>query len=274
MAKDLPSFIAKEGATREGAVIREKNFIDANNYETVAYLKHLDVRNEPKMVLFENVPALNGQKSEFPMFYNPWVSRQYIADSLDMGDIKSPMDVSLEVAKLEQQQGKVEVIAADKAPVKQVVLTGDKADLRVLPMPMHQQGDSGPYHTMTCAMKSLNGEFYDITFTKNKFHDPKHMSFSAHKHHHLEAMACEFEEKNLRAPVIVILGHHPAFYLSSCAMTALGNNDYLTASAFLKEPLRLTPSTTWGDKFMVPADAEVIIEGEILPGVRKEQNPF
>jgi hypothetical protein len=106
MAKDLPSFIAKEGATREGAVLREKNFIDANNYETVAYLKHLDVRNEPKMVLFENVPALNGKKSEFPMFYNPWVSRQYVADSLDMGDIKSPMDVSLEVARLEQQQGK------------------------------------------------------------------------------------------------------------------------------------------------------------------------
>ena len=116
MAKDLPSFIAQEGAKREGSVIREKNFVDANNYETVAYLKHLDVRNEPKMVLFENVPALNGQKSEFPMFYNPWVTRQYVADSLDMGDIKSPMDVSLEVAKLEQQQGKVEVIAAEKAP--------------------------------------------------------------------------------------------------------------------------------------------------------------
>jgi hypothetical protein len=105
MAKDLPSFIAKEGATREGAVIREKNHIDANNYETVAYLKHLDVRNEPKMVLFENLPALNGEKSTFPMFYNPWVSRQYIADSLDMGDIKSPMEVSLVVASLEQQQG-------------------------------------------------------------------------------------------------------------------------------------------------------------------------
>jgi predicted metal-dependent hydrolase len=48
MAKDLPGFIAQEGAKREGAVIREKNFVDANNYETVAYLKHLDVRNEPK----------------------------------------------------------------------------------------------------------------------------------------------------------------------------------------------------------------------------------
>ena len=61
MAKNLPSFIAQEGAKREGSIIREKNFIDANNYETVAYLKHLDVRNEPKMVLFENVPALNGK---------------------------------------------------------------------------------------------------------------------------------------------------------------------------------------------------------------------
>jgi UbiD family decarboxylase len=142
MAKDLPSFIAQEGAKREGSVIREKNFIDANNYETVAYLKHLDLRNEPKMVLFENVPALNGNKSGFPMFYNPWVTRQYVADSLDMGDIKSPMEVSLEVAKLEQQQGKLEVIAPEKAPVKEVVLTGDKADLRVLPMPMHQKGDA------------------------------------------------------------------------------------------------------------------------------------
>ena len=133
MAKDLPSFIAQEGAKREGSIIREKNFIDANNYETVAYLKHLDVRNEPKMVLFENVPALNGQRSDFPMFYNPWVTRQYVADSLDMGEIKSGMEVSVEVARLEQQQGRVEIIGADKAPVKQVVLTGDKADLENSP---------------------------------------------------------------------------------------------------------------------------------------------
>src|SRR6266496_2396304 len=122
MAKDLPSFIAQEGAKREGAVIHEKNFIDANNYETVAYLKHLDVRNEPKMVLFENVPTLGGQKSAFSMFYNPWVTRQYVADSLDMGDIKSPMEVSLEVARRELQPGSVEVIPPDKAPVKEVVL--------------------------------------------------------------------------------------------------------------------------------------------------------
>jgi 2,5-furandicarboxylate decarboxylase 1 len=155
-----------------------------------------------------------------------------------------------------------------------VVLTGDKADLRTLPIPMHQKDDAGAYLTMACAMKGLKRDFYDITFTKNKFYEPRRMSFSAHKHHHLEAMTCEYEAENKRAPVIVILGHHPAFYLSTCCMTPMGNNDYLTASAFLNEPLRLTPSTTWGDKFLVPADAEVIIEGEIPPHVRDTQNPF
>jgi 2,5-furandicarboxylate decarboxylase 1 len=274
MAKDLHSFIALEEKNREGSVIHEKERVDANNYETIAYLKHLDLRNEHKMVLFENVPALNGQPSPYPLFYNPWVTREFVADSLDMTELTSPMDVSREVAKLELQKGSVNVLAPEKAPVKEVVLTGDKADLRILPMPMHQKDDVAPYHTMACAMKGINSDFYDITFTKNRYYSPQRMSFSAHKHHHLEAMTCEYEAQNQRAPVIVILGHHPAFYLSSCAMTAFGNNDYLTASAFLREPLRLTPSTTWGDKFMVPADAEVIIEGEIPPHVRDKQNPF
>jgi 2,5-furandicarboxylate decarboxylase 1 len=274
MAKDLHNFIALEEKNREGSIIHEKERVDANNYETIAYLKHLDIRNEHKMVLFENVPALNGQPSPYPLFYNPWVTREFVADSLDMSELKSPMDVSREVAKLELQKGSVNVVAPEKAPVKEVVLTGDKADLRILPMPMHQKDDVAPYHTMACAMKGINSDFYDITFTKNRYYSSQRMSFSAHKHHHLEAMTCEYEAQNQRAPVIVILGHHPAFYLSSCAMTAFGNNDYLTASAFLREPLRLTPSTTWGDKFMVPADAEVIIEGEIPPHVRDTQNPF
>ena len=84
-------------------------------------------------------------------------------------------------------------------------------------------------------------------------------------------MVQEYEKKDKRAPVIVVLGHHPAFFLSTCCMTPYGNNDYLTASAFLQEPLRLTPSETWGEDFLVPADAEVIIEGEVPPHVRKDK---
>ena len=274
MGKDLQGFIAREGEKRPGSVIRVKERIDPNRYETIAFLKHLDLRGEQKMVLFENVLTLGGQPSPFPLFYNPFVTRQFCADGLDMGDLKSNMDLSLEVARLEQQRGEAETVPPGKAPCKEVVLKGTKADLRMFPIPMHHQDDVGPYFTMACAMKSVENGFYDITFTKNMYYGPQRMSFSAHPHHHLEAIVQEHEKKKLRAPVIVILGHHPAFYFSTCCMTAYGNDDYRTASAFLREPLRLTPSETWGEEFLVPADAEVIIEGEVPPHVREKQNPF
>jgi 2,5-furandicarboxylate decarboxylase 1 len=274
MSKDLQGFLALEEEKRPGSLIRVKEHIDANRYETIAFLKKLDMLGEQRMVLFENVPAFNGSPSPFPLFYNPFITRQLCADSLGMGELESPMDLSREVAARELQKGVTETIAPERAPCKEVLLRGAQADLRKFPIPMHHEHDVGAYFTMTCAMKGLHGDFYDITFTKNMYYEPRRMSFSAHPHHHLEAMVQEYEKDNKRAPVIVILGHHPAFYLSSCCMTPFGNDDYLTASAFLQEPLRLTPSETWGESFLVPADAEAIIEGEVPPHVRESQNPF
>ncbi|MFQ5683393.1 MAG: UbiD family decarboxylase [Candidatus Binatia bacterium] len=274
MSKNLQDYLFSVDEKRPRSLIRVKETINPNQFETIAFLKHLDLRGEQKMVLFENVAALNGQHSAFPLFYNPFVSRQFCADSLGMGDLKSNMDLSFEFAARELRQGEVEIVALNKAPCREIVMKGPKADLRTLPIPMHHRDDAGAYLTMACAMKSLRGEFYDITFTKNLYYEPRKMSFSAHPHHHLEAMVQEYEKEDKRAPVIVILGHHPAFFLSTCCMTPYGNNDYSTASAFLQEPLRLVPSETWGKEFLVPADAEVIIEGEVVPHVREKQNPF
>jgi UbiD family decarboxylase len=274
MSKDLQNFLAMEEEKRPGSVIRVKEAIDPNRFETIAFLQRLDQAGVEKMVLFENILTLGGQPSPFPLFYNPFVTRQFCADGLGMGELKSQMDLGLEISRRELQKGETEIVAPEKAPCREVVFRGDQADLRTLPMPMHHKDDAGAYFTMVCVMKRMEDDFYDITFTKNMFYGPRRTSFSAHVHHHLETMVTEYEKKDKRAPVIIVLGHHPAFYLSSCSMTPYGNNDYLTASAFLQEPLRLTPSETWKDEFLVPADAEIVIEGEVVPNVRESQNPF
>ncbi len=274
MSKDLRGFLAQEEKKRPGSLIRFKEPIDPNRFETIAFLKHLEQRGEEKMVLFENVRTLNGEPSPFPLFYNPFVTRQLCADALGMDELESNMELSLEVARLEQQKGELENLPKGRAPCKEIVLKGAEADIGTLPIPMHHKDDVGPYFTMACVMKSPEGGFYDITFTKNMYYGPRKMSFSAHPHHHLEAILQEYEKKNQRAPVVVILGHHPTLFLSTCCVTPFGNDDYRTAAAFLKEPLRLTPSESWGENFLVPADAEVIIEGEVPPGVREKQNPF
>lgn len=42
----------------------------------------------------------------------------------------------------------------------------------------------------------------------------------------------------------------------------------------MNEPLEVTPSETWGEEIMVPAKAEMIIEGEVVPGNLEVEAPF
>ena len=91
---------------------------------------------------------------------------------------------------------------------------------------------------------------------------------------HLVRVLDRYRELGRPAPVMNILGHHPAFSLGTLAATPYGNNDYDTIGAFLGEPLRLTPSVSCGKEFLVPADAEIIIEGEVPPDEKTVVDPF
>ena len=70
----------------------------------------------------------------------------------------------------------------------------------------------------------------------------------------------------------VVVGHHPAVAIASQNNEPLGNDDYALAGGLLGEPLLVTPAETLS--FPVPALAELVIEGHILPGVRKKEGPF
>src|SRR6185437_12005410 len=82
------------------------------------------------------------------------------------------------------------------------------------------------------------------------------------------------EEKNRPTPVAIVISHHPAFYLGSLNVSPFGVDDYAKVGAIMGTPLRLTPSETLGEDFMVPADAEMVIEGHVLPNVKEVEGPF
>jgi UbiD family decarboxylase len=273
MAKDLRHFLNEIKREHPDVFLRIAEEVNPSHFEITALLSLLEKKGHEKMVLFEKALSIDG-KARIPLLFNVFSSRSLCALALGLSVENQHMGLVEEFAQRENCQGHLELVAESEAPCKEVVWEGEAASLLKLPVPMHHQKDVGPYLTMTCIMKGLDQEFYDITFTKNMVKGPNRMSVSAHPHHHLEAMLAEYEMKKMKAPIIVVLGHHPAFYLSSCCITPYGNNDYLTASSFLGEPFRLTPSQTWGNGFLVPADAEIIVEAEIPPGVRETQNPF
>ena len=58
-----------------------------------------------------------------------------------------------------------------------------------------------------------------------------------------------------------VLGHHPAYHMGACYSGPFEVSEYEVIGGYLGEPLRLTASETFGEDFLIPADAEIVIEG-------------
>jgi UbiD family decarboxylase len=208
--------------------------------------------------------------------YNLFLTRELCARAIGFSPSSAKMPLSLEFSRRESINIEPEIMGPRHAPVKEVVLTGNAVDMGTVPMFRYHEEDIGQYLTMVAVMKDRDEDFYDVSFCKNMFVGPKKLTVSLQRklHKHLLNILEKNEEQNEKTPVALILGHHPAFYLAAGALTTFGNNDYETIGGFLEEPLRLTPSETLGTDFLVPADADMIVEGLIPPHSAEIQNPF
>jgi 2,5-furandicarboxylate decarboxylase 1 len=272
--KGLQEFIKQLEAEDRSLVLRIDDELNPANFEVSCYLKLLEERGNSAVTIFENVKNVRGETSVFPLVYNLFATRALCARAIGEPASNDGMGLGLRFGEIEKTPGEVRVITTAEAPVMQNVLTGDKADVTILPAAHYHEKDAGNYFDMACLMKAKSGDFYDVTPTKNMIHDQSHMSVSAHGHHHLARINREYEAAGEDTPVVVVVGHHPSFYLGSCALTPYGTNDYALIAGYNREPFRVVPSATLGSDFLVPADAEIIIEGFIPCGKKEYQNPF
>lgn len=273
MPKSLRSFIEQIDHQHPEDLAVVKRPIDAGNYDVTAVLEHLTQRKRFPMVLFESTRDLYGNDSGIRILSNVFASRERIADALGFPRERAGMELSLEYARLERAQIPWRSIPREEAPVKEIIRLGEEVDVNRLPIVNHFEMDLSPVITMGAAMKDPDTGLYDVSFIKGFPKGPRKLGVSIHSPH-FDRILEHYERRDQPAPFVHIIGHHPAFYLGALALAPYGNDDYAMIGSFLGEPLRLTSSETWGDDFLVPADAEIIIEGEIPPGVREVVDPF
>ena len=84
----------------------------------------------------------------------------------------------------------------------------------------------------------------------------------------------KYERAGREMPCAYWVGHHPLACLAAQARLGYPESHYHAMGGLLEEPLRLVPSETLGEDFLVPADAEVVVEGYMQPGVRVPEGPF
>ncbi len=268
----LREFLTEYEKEHPDEVVWVEREVRMDDFVISSILDKLDREKEPPIVIFKNPLNLRDEPSDIPLVFNIFASRKRCARIIGADDEKSGLGKRF--YQIIDERKEPLIVNRKEAPVKQSIIRANEVDLKEFPVPKFHEKDFGFNFTMIDGVKGLKEEFYEFSFVKNRIIDSRKLTFVAHPGQHLALVHEDYEEEGLGCPVIVILGHHPGFLLGTLPLMPFGNNDYETISSFFNNGIRLTPSETWGEKFLIPADAEIVIEGEIIPGEREITNPF
>lgn len=164
-----------------------------------------------------------------------------------------------------------EEVAADDAPCQQVVHM--EIDLqRLLPIPTHSEHDNGAYITagMVIARNPVTG-VQNVSINRIQVHAKDRMAILILPRH-LFSYWQAAEAAGQALPVAVVIGADPLTLLASQAVVPIDHDEMEIAGALHGRPLRVVKCKT--NDVRVPADAEIVIEGRLLPNVRELEGPF
>ena len=173
------------------------------------------------------------------------------------------------------------IVIDGSAPCQEVVHLASDPDFdlsELLPAPTNTPVDAGPYITLgMCYATHPDTGLSDVTIHRMCIQSKDELSiFLQPGSRHIGAMAERATELGQPLPISVSIGVDPAIEVTSCfepPTTPLGFNELSIAGALRKRPVELIPCVSVRENAI--ANAEYVIEGEILPGsnhVVEDQN--
>ena len=157
------------------------------------------------------------------------------------------------------------------APAQEVV--HEKVDLlKQLPIPKHNELDSGPYITAALLIaRNPKTGIQNVSIHRCQVSGPDRIGVLLLPRHTLHYFRMA-EEAGEGLEIALVIGVHPACILASQAIAALDSDEMEIAGALLGRPVEMVKCRT--NRVRVPAHAEIVIEGRILPKVREPEGPF
>ncbi|HSJ34490.1 MAG TPA: UbiD family decarboxylase, partial [Acidimicrobiia bacterium] len=251
-------------------VLTVEDMVDPGAYEATAILHQLETPSGGPPVLFANLRNLTGERSPARMLFNTYSKRRSVG--LALGIEAEGWNDLLEA--LPQISANPQVpVETTEAPVQATVIEGDDLDLRILPWTKHVEMEGGLYFTPILAAKKPGSDRYNLSWNRVMFLDPTHAGVHISPRQ-LWSFQREAEQTGEDLPVAMVLGHHPAFNLAAAALTAMDIDEYNVAGALMGHPLQVSPSVRFGEDLMIPAGAEMIIEGRLIAAHRVVEGPF
>ncbi|WP_312641126.1 UbiD family decarboxylase [Hydrogenoanaerobacterium sp.] len=261
MAMDLKACLNKlEQAGRLAHVITEVD------------LKHemagICAKLEGKQVL--QFDRLKGQK--YPVVSGMWWNRDNLAAIFDTTAEKLPFLFSDAVKSM--SSAPVAPVVVEDAPAQQERMK--QPDLTQLPIPTLALLDGGPYFSNCIIIaKDPDTGVRNTSIHRLMVTGKDRLGILMDTGRHLRNYYERAQERGEALEITINNGVHPAYYVAATTPSSaapLEVDELAVASHLLGEPARLCCSHTVAPEGI--ADAQLIMEGEVLPHIREPEGPF
>ena len=216
--------------------------------------KHLD--SNPKAVLFKNAGGKNVE-----LVGNVVGSRRRVALGFGVPERELVAEV---IKRMKHLIPPVEVSSAE-APVQEIVLTGDDADFTRLPAYLQHADDGAPYISAGIDIAVSVDKRRNVGSRRLMLRGRKEAGIDMTAPSDARAVYNGWVERKQPMPIAFAVGSHPTDWVASqCA--ALCDDEMAVVGALRGSPVPLVRCKTID--LMVPADAEIILEGQPRSGSR------
>jgi 4-hydroxybenzoate decarboxylase len=160
------------------------------------------------------------------------------------------------------------------APVKEVIVGKGLSLFRELPLFRVNPMDGGFYLSKGCviARDPGNPSNQNVGIYRMQVKDHDRLGIQISAQHDLAAYLRKAEERNMPLRVAVAISNDPIVGFVAASPLRYDEDEYSMMGAIRGEPVDVVPSER-GD-LDVPAGAELVIEGEIVPRKRFVEGPF
>jgi len=273
MAKNLRTFLADMRREYPSEVVNIAKTVNPLNYDVTAIVKQLGALKKFPILIFDQPLNAHGEHNDMGLVIGAENSQKKVQVALAVPPDMDRAEMARECLRREAKRIPPIVVERSAAPVKEVMRTGENVDLYELPLMRHHEMDGGPYVDMSSVARDRGSGVYNCSYHRMEVKDRSHTGFLMTLQH-MWRIFRGYEEAGEECPVATVIGHHPAYQMGACYGGPFEISEYEIIGGYLQEPLRLVASETWGERLLVPADAEIVIEGALLPGKRMVEGPF
>jgi UbiD family decarboxylase len=263
MSNDFRSHL--EHLEKNDKLLRVKKQVDPL-FEIAAGIRKTSDIDGPAL-LFENIKGY----PEWRVAGGVFATQKLFALALGLPLEATGPQITQRIFEFEEKCIKPKMVST--GPVKEIIIKGDDVDLGRLPIPTYSSKDAGPYLTAGVEIAKHPDTGKGIaSIHRRMVLEKDRTTLRAGEQQHLGEAIVAAGVKGQALGVATVLGTHPAITVASQIKVPRGVDEIEVAGAMLGEPVELVKCETIDVD--VPANAEVVIEGVVMPGEKANCGPF